>query len=202
MNTRIHRLFPTFFVLGACVLLFLGERAFAGDDKMRMIFAGLAALAVGLAELVRFNELRTANDDRRPVARRLLTYTAGAASALVLYSLIAVVFVDDTPTHERMRGVLWALWPIVLIASLAPMIAIELAVAPVAYIGRYEHARVRKNAVRALAFAIFVACLVLGNYLADRHDKKWELSAGHQPLWYGLVWSVVRSWYPIIKPFH
>lgn len=180
MHPRIHSVVPTWLVVFGLIAAFLGERAYGADDTLRPVFAGVAAIAMILALVMRMTENAKADAGKKPVSQKLLLTTAGVVASLVIYALIPIVFTEDTSMHERMRGVLWAVWPTVLVVSLFPLVAIELAVLPVAHIPTYERARVNKSFTRALALGLFTACLVLGNYLANRHEAKWELSAGHQ----------------------
>lgn len=180
MAKRIHPLFPLWLVLGALVAAFLGERAYAGAETARTVLAVAALVMFGAAAVVRINAVLTAKPDTKPVARRLMLATLTVGAGLVLYALIPLVFTEDAGAHARIRGVLWAVWPVALVSGLFPLVAMELAVAPVAYIPTYEQARVFRASERALALALFISCLFLANFLANRHDTKWELSAGHQ----------------------
>jgi hypothetical protein len=180
MAKRIHPLFPLWLVLGALLAVFLGERAYAGAETARMVLAVVAVGLFGVAAVTRVNAALSAGSDTRPVARRFMQATLTVGAGLVLYALIPLVFTEDTSAHQRIRGVLWAVWPVVLVSGLFPLVAMELAVAPVAFIPTYEQARVFRASERALGLALFISCLFLANFLADRHDTKWELSAGHQ----------------------
>lgn len=180
MSQRIHAIFPTWLVLLSLVAAFLGERAFGADESMRMAFAAIAGLSLAVAIGFRLKEWTSATPAKKRVALRLVITTAGVGLSLATYALLAVVFTDDNATHERLRGVLWAVWPTLLVVTLFPLVALELAVLPVAFIPIYEEARIKNGVQRALALALLLSCLFLGNYLADRHDKKWEVSAGHQ----------------------
>lgn len=179
MRPRIHPIWPTWLTVAALVFAFFGERVYAGGDTVRTALAVLAAAGLAVAVVVRLNALLAATADQRPVLRVLAFSTVGVAAALALYALIPLAFSGEGTSAERVRAVLWAIWPIVLAASLLPLLAVEAAVAPVAFNERYEQARVRSAALRALALGLFTAVLFLGNFLASRHDTKWELSAGH-----------------------
>ena len=182
MSTRIHKLWPSWVLFVGLVVLFAGERVFDGDPSVRPIFAGLGAVLIAVALIVRVLEWASAGHaeaaiaDRRPVLMTIVLCTAGVGVAMVLYSLIPLVFDGDDSASERIRGVLWAIWPITLAASGFPLLFLETAVAPVAYIDRYERAQIRRATTRGLALALFLAILFVGNYLANRHDKKLELS--------------------------
>lgn len=193
MGARIHSVVPTWATLFGLLCLFFGERVYGADDAMRPIFAGLAAASVLAALALRFVERGKADAHKRVVQDKLLLFTATVAVSLALYALLAAVFTEDTEAHARFRGVLWALWPTTLAAGLFPLLAIELAVMPVARIPIYEQTRVKKSWQRALALAVFTACLVLANYLGNRHDEQWELSAGLQAVASEQTESAVRD---------
>lgn len=184
MERRIHQLWPSWAALVGLVLVFIGERIFDGSPT-RLVFAisGAAALTVAVGARAQAYLASAGGDpasaDRKPVLRTLLLCTTGIATSMVLYVLVVAVFTGDDSASERMRGVLWALWPVVLAVSGLPLLFVETAVAPVAFIDRYERAHVRRSAIRGLSLALFLACLFVGNYLAVRHVKKLELGAGH-----------------------
>lgn len=180
MGKRIHEIWPTWAAAVGLVLLFVGERVYSADSTVRFTLAGLCAAALLAAVGWRAKEWSSANADAKPVAMKLLAVTAGVAVAVGLYALIPAVFHGDSSSSERIRGVLWAIWPIVLVCSLIPMIGMEFATAGVAYIDRYEHGRVRKTFERTLSLALLLSCLFLVNYLANRHDEKVDLSAGNR----------------------
>jgi hypothetical protein len=180
MHRRIHELWPTFVATAGLFLVFVGERVFTGDDSTRFALAGLGGAALVAAIGWRAKEWSIADADRRRVSTLILACTAGLGAAVLMYALIPGVFHGDSSASERIRGVLWAMWPIVLVSSLVPLVAIEFATASVAYIDRYEHARVRRSLERGLALALLLSSLFLANYIANRHDEKWDLSAGNQ----------------------
>ena len=179
MSTRIHKLWPSWLLLAGLVLAFAGERVFAGDPNMRPIFAILAAVAFGAAVVVRAIEFNSADADRKPVLGTILACTTGVAASMALYALIPLILTGDDSATERIRGVLWALWPIGVAVFGLPLLFLESAVSPVAYIDRYERAQVRRSTTRGLALALFLAVLFVGNYLAVQHDEKFELSAAN-----------------------
>lgn len=180
MGKRIHEIWPTWSASLGLVLLFVGERVFSANATVRYTLAGLAAAGLLAAIGWRAKEWSSASADRKPVAMKLLAVTAGLGVAAGLYALIPAVFHGDSSASERIRGVLWVVWPIVLVCSLLPLVGLEFATAPVAYIDRYEHGRVRKTFERTLALALLLSCLFLVNYLANRHDEKADLSAGNR----------------------
>lgn len=174
-NARIHAMWPTLSLGAGLLLLYFGERVLAGMDGMRVPFAAIGGACVLAALIGRITELGAQGDDRRPVAKKLLAATLGAVVAVGLYGITAYVGEDG---NERVRGTFSVLWPIVLICSIAPLVAIELAVAPVAFIDRYEVRKVHRSFQRGLALGLMVSCVFLANFLAKRHEYKVDLSSG------------------------
>ena len=179
MTPRIHKLWPSWAVLIGLVVVFAGERVFAGQDTLRPLLAAVAAALLGAATVIRFQEWGAASQKKKGTAAILGASTAVIVVALVLYALIPLVFGGDDSASERMRAVLWAIWPIVLVTGALPLLFVESAVSPVAYIDRYESAQVSRSATRGVSLALFLSVLFVGNFLALRHDQKLELSAGH-----------------------
>ncbi len=178
MGKRIHQAWPTWALTIGAVLAFFGERVFSASESSRAGLAAVAAIAVVAALGVRFNEFAKGSADKKPVGRLLLILSAGVAMSLVLYALIPLVFHGDSSASQRLRAVLWALWPITMLCSLLPLIAIELSVGSVAYIDRYEHHRIRTTLERTLSLGLLIASLFLVNFLAKRHNTKWDFSSG------------------------
>jgi hypothetical protein len=177
-RNRIHQFWPTLASFGALFALFTGERIFGGDPGVRKAMAAIAALAVLAALGMRFKELGSATEEKKPVARLLFLTTLLAALGFAVYGSIPQMFSGDEA--KTARAVAWTLSPILVICSLAPMAAIELAVYSVAFIERYEHRRVRSAFERGLALGLFLSLAFVGNYLVDRHDTKWDLSYGQK----------------------
>ncbi len=181
-SARIHRLWPSWLVLFALVALFLGERTLAAYDAYRIGGATLAAALLVFAIAIRATEWTSSPSQPSPFERRsvrgwLLLYTLGVATALLIYALVTVFLSGDDPTTERIRGVLWVLWPLLLAISALPLLSLELAVHSVAHVDRYEHAQIRHATTRGLSVALFIAILMLANYVAVRNDQKLDFGS-------------------------
>ncbi|MEQ8982140.1 MAG: hypothetical protein RL846_29600 [Deltaproteobacteria bacterium] len=137
-DKRIHQLWPSWAILVGCVLLYVGERVFDTNETMRMALGISGVVLVLAAVVVRVNEMLAASPDKKPVAQRILFATLGVAAALALYGMIAFVFDGDDDAAKRTRGTLWGLWPTLLVVSASPLIALEVAVASVAFNPRYS----------------------------------------------------------------
>ena len=178
MSPRIHKLWPTWAVVVGLLLVFAGERILSGYSEQRVAVSALGGLTVLVAALVRIMEHGRMGEREKGVHRLLVLSTAGVVAALLLYAPIPLALTGEA--HAKLRAVLWALWPIALACSIAPMIGIELAVAPVAQIDRYELRRVRRAFERGLGLGLLVSVMFLLNFLADRHDVKADLSFGQK----------------------
>lgn len=174
---RIHALWPSWALAVGCLLLFIGERVYDTNATMRMAFGIAGVVGVLAAIVVRVNEFLSAGPDKKPVAQRLLYASLGVAAALAGYGLIAFVFDGDDDAAKRTRGVLWGLWPTLMVVSAAPLVALEVAVASVAFNPRYELTRVKNATSRGLSLGLFMGSLVFANYIANEKNEKIELSA-------------------------
>lgn len=180
MNTadtprRIHPLWPTILLLAGLVLLFVGERILAGSPA-RLSVSGLGGILIGAAVVGRALGLN-ADDNRRGPRRRLFWATVITATAAGFYALIPGAFASDE--HARIQSVLWGVWPALLVCGAAPLIAIEIAVWPVAFNPAYEARRVDNAFQRGLGLGLLVSVLFYGNFLAERHNTNWDVSYGH-----------------------
>ena len=176
MSARIHKLWPSLAALGALVLVYVGERVLAGFDTARLVCAALAAAGLLAALVVRGGELGRADAGKKPVARILLGATLGVALGLLLYALIPLAFAGDGSTAVRMRGVLWGASPVVLVAGLATLVAVELATYGVAFNTAYEHRRVFRAANRGLGLGLLLSALFLVGYIARKNEVKVDLA--------------------------
>jgi hypothetical protein len=175
---RLHHLWPTWLVGVALVAVFFGERVLGGSDAARAVFDIIAALCLLGAVGMRAKELKEADADKKPVARLLFLTTAGVLVALILYALIPLALSSDGA--KRANAVVWALWPVIGVCSAIPLAAIELTTFSVAFNQSYEHARVRASFERGLALALLASVIFYANYLANRHELKWDVTYGQK----------------------
>ncbi|MCK6551257.1 Gldg family protein [Myxococcota bacterium] len=180
MEKRIHPIWPTWAVFAGLVALFFGERVFEGDSGTRTALAVVCGLLVAAAIAVRGAAMASAPAEKAPVAKLLFATTLGVGVALALYALIPLVFTADDAKNAR--AILWVAFPIVLVCAATPLAAMELATAPAAFIDRYELRRVKRAFERGLALALLVSVLFVGNFVAARHEAKWDLSYGQKTL--------------------
>ncbi len=176
MSDRIHKLWPSVAILVALALVYIGERVLAGYDTARVVFAGVAALSMAAALVVRFGELSKADEHKKGVARVLLLATVSAAIGLAMYGAIALVFAGDASSAARMRGVLWGLAPVLVAVGLGTAAAVEIAVFGVAENPRYELRRVYRAANRGAGLALLVSALFLIAFVARKNEIKVDLA--------------------------
>lgn len=171
---RIHPWWPTASALVGLVLIFFGERVFAGGEGARAALDTIGGLALAAALAARGRDLLRANERAKPVQLRLALSTGALVLGVLLYALIPLL----DGASPRAESVLWGLSPLVLALGLASLLALEIAVAPVASQPTYELARVHTATRRGLGLGLVLGVLGFTNLLAARHDAKWELSAG------------------------
>ncbi len=174
---RIHAAWPTPALGLGLVLVFVGERVLDGMNPESGVVAALGGGALLAALAARLGALGSAPEGQGAVRRWLLLSTLGVVLSMAVYGAVAHL-VPSGDGAQRLRGVLHALWPILLVVSAAPLAAIEIAVLPAARVPRYELRRVRAALERGLAFGLLLSVGFLANWLASRHEWKVDLSSG------------------------
>jgi gliding motility-associatede transport system auxiliary component len=175
---RLHRLWPTIAAGGALLFAFFGERVLHAHETAHYTCDVIAAAMILAATVMRAKELQGATPDKRPVAKLLLMTTLGVLVALAIYAVIPLAL--SAETAKKPAAIAWALWPTLLAISVFPLASIEVATMSVAFNERYEHAHVRHAFQRGLGLALLLGVLFFTNFLADRHEVKWDLSYGQK----------------------
>lgn len=174
LNSRLHAAWPTWAALASLVLLFLGERPFRESSELRWTLVGIAAALVLAALSKRALEWMRADSAAKPVAGRLLLLTAGVLATFAIYGLEQVADGDAAKVAAKTA------WMVVVAVSVLPLLAVELAVIPVAYTPVYEHAHIRNAHGRATGLGLLAAVLALGNYIANENDSRLDLARGNR----------------------
>jgi hypothetical protein len=177
MTERIHRLWPSVAAVGAMLITYFGERVLPSAGPMRIVFAALSAGLLLAAIAMRAKELGAVPEHRKPVVKSLLFGTVGIAVGLALYAMIPLALKGEGSALERIRGVTWVVFLILLAISAARLIALELAVFPVAYIDRYEYRRISRALMRGTALAMLLSVVFLTGYIAKRVQLKADLAS-------------------------
>jgi hypothetical protein len=184
---RIPAMACTVPYLAGMVLIYVGEKLMESPLSGRLLLDGLGAACLLWAVIARTLNWIRSRGDRRSVEGMILATYLGGILALVLYSLqVDAIRERLFPRMEaprlvsRYEGVLDALWPIVWLSSVLPLVFMEISYASMVRAPRIERRRVAFSAGSALAVAWLLASLFLINYLGDVHNLKWDLS--HQKI--------------------
>lgn len=168
---------PGILYMGGLLALFLGERVIGGLDTTRYGLDALGAVLV-LGALALFAKSRgDAADDQKAAHRVPMMYGGLGVLALVAYALGIDPVVDaigfgDEQTEHRYSVIVAALWPLILLAGVLPMLAADrvLAASPV----RVVSARVTGAGLGALSLAFALAMLFPLNYLGSETNERWD----------------------------
>lgn len=165
------------FALGLCSV-FVGERLIA-VGTWRGVFTLVGVLAVLIATSVRVVRLTRAapSDHRRGVERLLLGLTAIGAAGLLVYFLGSdLIASEGAATPSKLRTVIAVVWPILVAASLLPLLLAELAYAGMIRAPVVEGARVRDAAYSGLGLAFALVFAFTLTYVFTARDAKWDFS--------------------------
>ncbi|MEC8425357.1 MAG: Gldg family protein [Myxococcota bacterium] len=168
---------PGLLYLGGLLVIFLGERVVGGLDTTRFILDGVGGAMVAGALGLFAKSRGDAAEDQKPAHQVPLIYGALGVGALLVYVLGIDAVVDalgfsDEETEHRYGVAVAAVWPVVLLAGVLPMLAADrvLAASPV----RVVADRVRGAALAALSLAFALAMLFPLNYLASETNERWD----------------------------
>ena len=170
------------FMLGM-VLIYVGERLMAEPMRTRLILDGLGAAGILWALLARAVNWLRARGDSRSVQGMVLTGYLGGLLSLLLYAVqldpvreVIFPWIESPDAVKRYKGILLVLWPIVWISSILPVLFMETSFASMARAPQIERRRVAFSAASGLTLAWVLATLFVINYLADVHNRKWDMS--------------------------
>ncbi len=168
-------------LVAALVRLWVGERI-VDRGTSQWVFSGLGAAAVVVALAWRaLRRQRATAADRRSVETTLLGLHALAALAVALYFVQSDGFAKVAgqsldATAPKLAGVLGALWPAAMAASLWPTLLVELAYAAMARAPKLEVARVREALMAGLGFAFALTFAFATQYVVTERDVKKDFS--------------------------
>lgn len=160
-------------------LVFVGERLLESYGAIRLLVDLVGLSGVGTAAFLRYRQIRRCDDRGLVEGHRIaLGLTGVGVAALVVYGLsigLATSTLDlSNQVAERIQGVLEALWPVVWLVATVPMLVVDrvLQKSPVVAPPR----RIRRALQHGLAAALGIALVFPVNYLASRHNVRWELA--------------------------
>ena len=169
--------------LAGMALIYVGERLFGSPLSTRLLLDGLGAACLLWAVLARTVNALRSRGDRRSVEVMILGAYLGGIVALLLYALqlegvrpSALPWIAEVLPADRYRGILNALWPIVWLSSVLPLLSMEISYASMARAPRIERSRVAFSAGSGLAVAWLLASLFLINYVGNARNETWDLS--------------------------
>ena len=133
------------------------------------------------SRLLRWVSARRATGDRRQAERAILALTGVGVLALVLYFLQSDLpaalgggpLVAESP---KLSGVLAALWPLSMAASVVSLFLVELAYAQMARAPEIEVSRLREALWTGLGLTFALTVVFCACYVASERDVKWDLS--------------------------
>jgi ABC-type uncharacterized transport system involved in gliding motility auxiliary subunit len=169
--------------LASMVFFFIGERLVLESTLLRLVLAGMGTLGVAVAIVGRYLRRGKVPPAARMVENRLLICYLVGVIALLLYAAQADFIMDriraafsEPRLAERYQGVLMALWPVIWISSVVPMIFIEVSYAPMDVARTLEPARVRRSARSGLVLAMTLCLIFVLNFISSEFNKKVDLS--------------------------
>ena len=165
------------------VLIYVGERLVGSPLETRLLLDGIGLAAILWALAGRIVNVARSRGDGRSVEGLVLAGYVGGLLSLCLYALqvdtvreALLPWLSDPESVKRFRGVVQVLWPILWLSSVLPVLLMEISFASMRKAPRIERRRVVFSAGSGLTIAWVLSTLFLVNYLADAHNKKWDLS--------------------------
>lgn len=162
------------------VLAWVGERI-VESPTARAVLSGLGALLVAASFVSRLVRSRQAQGDARRIQGWFAVLSGLALASLALYALQSDLWTramgSSLESHSpKLAGVLAALWPALLAASLLPTLLMELSFASMARAPTLESARVQEAMFSGLALAFALTFAFSAQYVANERDVKADLS--------------------------
>jgi hypothetical protein len=164
--------------LAGMLLVFLGQRVLDGRDAWQTGLTVLGLVGLAAAAGLRVRAGRRETDAGRQAGQRLaLRLGLGGVGAVAIYALGADPVVDglglEGEAARRWAVSAAAVWPVVWLACTLPLLLVDRALrwAPVV-----PPRRIREAAGHALGAALGFSLVFPLNYLAHRHNERWELA--------------------------
>lgn len=162
------------------LLLWVGERI-VDSSEVRWGLSGVGVLLVLAAFVLRFVKAGGARPDHRRVQRTFGLLHGGALVALALYALQSDLFTKLTGASlasgsPKLAGVLAALWPALMLASLLPTLFMELSFASMQKAPTLEHGRIQEAMLSGFGLAGAFVFAFSMQYVTTERDVRADFS--------------------------
>jgi hypothetical protein len=159
--------------------VFVGRRLLGADEALGPAIAWAGAAAVALALGLELRAAGRAADAGARAAARWIAWGLGAGLVALGIAALTTAWAAQTfgwegESRERWQGLAGAAWALPWLAGTVPAVALDLA-------RRHSPrllplAQVRQTAAAALAAAFALALPFPANWLATRHEQRWDLT--------------------------
>ncbi len=167
---------------GAMILLYVGERI-VETESARIALAVVALSGIAAAIFGRLKRARDLGPAARPVERRILLCYLGGVVALLLYLIQADLVAeklrpsfDEARSGDHFFGAFAALWPVVWVCSMLPLLLIEISYAPMDTKRTVELRRIRRSVASGLVASMTVCIVFAVNFIFNEFNEKVDLS--------------------------
>jgi hypothetical protein len=167
-----HEAWPTVYAVAGMVTLVGAVRGLVGPAQTAVVAAGTAAV-IGAAG---FRAVQWVRDPASRHRRRWLGLHLGLVLSVGLFFLTRAV----PPERQTQLLLLWTGCLGLGSLSVAPMLAMEFALAPVRRNPIFESTRADQAFARGIGLGLLLPVLGMGLYLAEVHDLHWPLARGSQ----------------------
>lgn len=162
------------------VLAWIGERI-VESPTARGSLTGLGVMLVAASFVIRLVKSRQEKGEARRIQGWFAVLSGLALGALALYAVQSDLWTRAMGSSlesgsPKLAGVLAALWPALLAASLFPTLLMELSFASMAKAPTLEGGRVQEAMFSGLALAFVVTFAFSAQYVATERDAKADLS--------------------------
>ncbi|MCK6521814.1 GldG family protein [Myxococcota bacterium] len=165
-------------LLGMAALV-VGQRLAAGEGALGNGATALGALLIFSGAALRARMISASvNDSQRHAHRKALGFTLAAIASVVVYALSTETFASGLGLSEeglkRFTVSLSAIWPILWLAAMVPLILVDLAIQDTPKL--VQPVRIRQAIDNGLIAALGFALVFPLNYLATQHNKRWDFA--------------------------
>lgn len=169
--------------LGAMIMLYLGERLVLESTVTRVGLGVLAMAGMVVGLVGRLQRRRKVPAPARPVEGLLVWLYLLGVLALLVYLAQADFVMDrlrpafeEARSADRYQGALTAIWPVLWICAVVPIIFVEISYAPMDVAHTVELQRVKRSARSGGLLATTAALLFVLGFVVDEYNEKVDLS--------------------------